>query len=52
MLYFARYFVDLQSAFSSTWRSNMWRRLHEADIRGKVYRLIRESLYIDTLTHY
>lgn len=39
-------FVDLQSAFPSTWREDMWRRLHEANVSGKMYRLIR-SLYID-----
>ena len=39
-------FVDLQSAFPSTWRDGMWRRLQEANITGKMFRLIR-SLYVD-----
>jgi hypothetical protein len=39
-------FVDLQSAFPSTWRSAIWRRSHEANIRGKMIRLIH-SLYVD-----
>lgn len=39
-------FVDLQSAFPSTWREGMWRRLHEAQISGKLFRLIK-SLYTD-----
>ena len=37
-------FVDLQSAFPSCWREGMWRRLHEANISGKMLRVI-QSLY-------
>jgi hypothetical protein len=39
-------FVDLQSAFPSTWREGMWRRLHEANVTGKMFRMIK-SLYVD-----
>jgi hypothetical protein len=39
-------FIDLQSAFPSCWHKDMWRRLHEANIHGKVFRLIK-SLYVN-----
>jgi hypothetical protein len=39
-------FIDLQPAFPSCWRKGMWRRLHKANIRGKVFCLIK-SLYLD-----
>jgi hypothetical protein len=39
-------FIDLQSAFSSTWREGMWLCLHEANITGKMFRMIK-ALYID-----
>jgi hypothetical protein len=37
-------FVDLQSAFPLTWREGILRRLHEVDVKGKMYRVIK-SLY-------
>jgi hypothetical protein len=39
-------FIDLQSAFPSCWREGLWRRLHKANIHGKVFRLT-QSLYAD-----
>ena len=39
-------FIDLESAFPSSWRDGMWRRLHEANVSGKMFRLIK-SLYVD-----
>lgn len=39
-------FIDLESAFPSSWREGMWRRLHEANVSGKMFRLI-QSLYVD-----
>jgi hypothetical protein len=38
------YFVDLKSAFPSTWRDAIWWRMQEAGITGKLYRAVK-SLY-------
>jgi hypothetical protein len=39
-------FVDLESAFPSTWRDAIWWRMQEAGITGKLYRAVK-SLYED-----
>jgi hypothetical protein len=37
-------FVDMESAFPSTWREAIWSRMREAGITGKLYRAV-QSLY-------
>jgi hypothetical protein len=39
-------FVDLESAFPSTWQDAIWWRMQEAGITGKLYRAVK-SLYED-----
>jgi hypothetical protein len=39
-------FVDLESAFPSTWRDAIWCRMQEAGITGKLYRAVK-PLYED-----